>query len=1078
MTVGDPSAEPERSFDDVEIKVTVDAHKTSIFTLYAKIFRLLLSTQTPNLSLLSDEERDKELEKLILPSNEEWRHRVYHSLVELQREKDAETEDKRTEELKRSMSRKNSQDDWEWRPREGGHLPKGRRDESQDVVASLKAISGSGGSMTEACVEPGWRVNDIVLAAKVLQNARPSPSYANEAEMRRVFGLVYDVLRYKNILNRALEDAGFWYENSALKQRERVVWLLLYDMQGRKFARRRDGNALEIRNRIFKTYGLKNIENALLKAKTHLAASISRLRIGGSALSLDELLPMHLRTAEGISWSDEGAIASGWINTMRVADKDEFVKDMSRLKLEFCDDIRTMELKETDFIFDTVCPKIINLHDKARERLAVSDLVHSHRFIFLERSLCLGAATLAQAIRVARLCGPVILTHSIAPRHTGYLAGLLADIEDAGRLLVFGAGDRRCEYEAYLETLGVTLQHCQIFSEKYVSPPTSIELERATVVLATPPCSYTGIRDIVDLAVARGGDIGLLESLTSDLTGGEMKHPRALLAEQFSTLKHALTRPNIQFLIYEVHTILPSETTEMIRQVVEYANRIATEKYIREHPPKRKAASKDGSGKVSKIRQPARQEQDDHSQMQHEQTLSIKQEDEDEGGSSLMTTDDIVIPDSDLFEVGSIDEIYGEDSERTLDPGCFVAVIKRKEMMQFDSLFMIKVAESKGLFGDPDKERTPKQRTEVTSAATRQPSRTNRRGLKRAKKYDLYRLDKGPPEKATLNINDATNALKKMNYIRRMENKAAELYRQRLINGFLHLYAGQEAIVMGLRMAIAEQDTVITAYRCHGFAVIFDIPARAVFAELMGRKTGASKGKGGSMHMYAPRFYGGDGIVGGQVPIGTGMALAHKYNGTGGVAFTLYGDGAASQGQLHEAWNMAKLWNLPVVYICENNHYGMGTAVHRASANTKLYTRGDLIPGIKADGMKVVDVREAVRFSRDFALRNGPIVIEMVTYRYFGHSMSDPGYSYRTREEIKSVQSEQDPIMLFNKLVVEKGLMTKKDVEDIRTAMYKKVDEEVEQAKADEWPEMSEISSNVYVKPLEKIRGKVPWETH
>ncbi|KAM0725825.1 Pyruvate dehydrogenase E1 component subunit alpha, somatic form, mitochondrial [Formica fusca] len=345
-------------------------------------------------------------------------------------------------------------------------------------------------------------------------------------------------------------------------------------------------------------------------------------------------------------------------------------------------------------------------------------------------------------------------------------------------------------------------------------------------------------------------------------------------------------------------------------------------------------------------------------------------------------------------------------------------------------------------------------------------------------KYDLYRLDKGPSEKSTLNVNDAMYALKKMNYIRRMENKAAELYRQRLINGFLHLYVGQEAIAVGLRMALAEKDTVITAYRCHGFAVVFDISARAVLAELMGRKTGAAKGKGGSMHMYAPRFYGGDGIVGGQVPIGTGMALAHKYNGTGAVAFTLYGDGAASQGQLFEAWNMAKLWNLPAIYICENNRYGMGTAVHRSCANTQLYTRGDIIPGIRADGMKIVDVREAVRFARDYALRNGPIVIEMMTYRYFGHSMSDPGYSYRTREEIKTVQSEQDPIMLFNKLVVGKGLMTEKDIEDIRNEMYKKVDEELEQAKADPWLELSEISTDIYVKPLEKIRGKVPWEMH
>ncbi|XP_072743285.1 uncharacterized protein [Anoplolepis gracilipes] len=1073
MTIGDPSDQSElgKSSDNVEINVDIEiARKTSIFTLYAKIFRLLLTTQIPNFNLLSDEQRDRELEKLILPSNEEWRHRVYHSLVELQREKDAETEDKREEDSKQHMSQKNSQD-WEWCPREIGHLPKGRRDESQNIIASLKAISGTDGSMTEACVEPGWRVNDIVLAAKVLQNVRPSPSYANEAEMRRVFGLVYDVLRYKNILNRALENGGFWYENSALKQRERVVWLLLYDMQGRKFARRRDGNALETRNRLFKTFRLKDIEDALLNAKTHLAASISRLRIGGSALNLDELLPTHLRTAEGINWSDKGAIASGWINTMIVADKDEFVKDMSRLNLKLCDDIKTTELNETDYIFDPICPKMINLHDKARERLAVSDLVRNHRFIFLERSFCLGAATLAQAIRVARLCGPVVLTHSIAPRHTGYLAGLLADIEDAGRLLVFGAGDRRCEYEAYLGTLGVTLQQCRVFSEKYVSPPASIELERATVVLATPPCSYTGIRDIVDLAVARDGDTGLLESLTSDLAGG-MKQPRALLAEQFSTLKHALTRPNIQFLIYEVHTILPSETTEMIRQVVEYANRIATEKYIREHPPKKKPKEENGKGSQI-VRQAGRQEQlEGQSQMQHEQTISIKQEKE-EDETSLVTTD-IVIPDSDLFEVGSIDEIYGEDSERTLDPGCFVAIIKRKEMMQFDSLFMIKVAESKGLFGDPDKER---KKVEVTPVAS-QMSRMNRRGFKRAKKYDLYRLDKGPTDKSTLNVNDATYALKTMNYIRRMENKAAELYRQRLINGFLHLYAGQEAVAVGLKMALAEKDTVITAYRCHGFAIVFDVPARSVLAELMGRKTGPAKGKGGSMHMYAPRFYGGDGIVGGQVPIGTGMALAHKYDGTGAVAITLYGDGAASQGQIFEAWNMAKLWNLPAVYICENNRYGMGTAIHRASANTKLYTRGDIVPGIRVDGMKVVDVREAIRFARNYALRNGPIVIEMVTYRYFGHSMSDPGFSYRTREEIKAVQSEQDPIMLLNKLVVGKGLMTEKDVEGIRDAMYKKVDEEMEQAKADQWPELSEIATDVYVKPLEKVRGKVPWEMH
>ncbi|KAK1118552.1 hypothetical protein K0M31_014859 [Melipona bicolor] len=363
-------------------------------------------------------------------------------------------------------------------------------------------------------------------------------------------------------------------------------------------------------------------------------------------------------------------------------------------------------------------------------------------------------------------------------------------------------------------------------------------------------------------------------------------------------------------------------------------------------------------------------------------------------------------------------------------------------------------------------------------------------------KYDLYRLESGPSENVTMNEEEAIYALRTMFYIRRMENKAAELYRLRLINGFLHLYAGQEAIAVGTKMSISEKDSVISAYRCHGFAVVFGVPARNVFAELMGRKTGVARGKGGSMHMYANQFYGGEGIVGGQricrkvtrlgmkvvryeqVPIGAGLGLAQKYKGTGGVAWTFYGDGAASQGQVHEAYNMSKLWNLPVVYICENNKYAMGTSVDRHSANTNLYTRADLIPGVRVDGMRVMDVREAMKFARDYALRNGPILLEMITYRYYGHSMSDPGISYRTREEVKTIQTERDPIELLSKLLVQNGVKTEAEILELRQNTYKVVDEEMEQAKADSYPEMSEIATDVYVKPLEKIRGKAPWESY
>ncbi|XP_011299437.1 pyruvate dehydrogenase E1 component subunit alpha, testis-specific form, mitochondrial-like [Fopius arisanus] len=342
----------------------------------------------------------------------------------------------------------------------------------------------------------------------------------------------------------------------------------------------------------------------------------------------------------------------------------------------------------------------------------------------------------------------------------------------------------------------------------------------------------------------------------------------------------------------------------------------------------------------------------------------------------------------------------------------------------------------------------------------------------------LFKLDKSPAESVTITLEEATSALKMMMYIRRMERKAAELYLARFINGFLHLYSGQEAVAVGLKMSLDDGDSVITAYRCHGIACVFGVSARNVLAELMGRKTGVASGKGGSMHMYAKGFYGGDGIVGGQVPIGAGIAFAHKYKGEANVCFTLYGDGAASQGQIYEAWNMSKLWNLPAVFICENNRYGMGTSVDRHSANPAFYTRGDSIPGIKADGMNLLEVREVCKFARDHALKKGPIIIEFETYRYFGHSMSDPGTAYRSRDEIKGVQENQDPIELLIKFSVSNNLMTESEIAELQKTTNKQVDDELEQAKSDPWPEPEDIASSLYVKPLEKTRGKIPWELH
>ena len=259
--------------------------------------------------------------------------------------------------------------------------------------------------------------------------------------------------------------------------------------------------------------------------------------------------------------------------------------------------------------------------------------------------------------------------------------------------------------------------------------------------------------------------------------------------------------------------------------------------------------------------------------------------------------------------------------------------------------------------------------------------------------------------------------------IRRFEEKAGQLYGMGLIGGFCHLYIGQEAVVVGMQAAITPDDAVITSYRDHGHMLACGMDPRGVMAELTGRAGGYSHGKGGSMHMFSKEknFYGGHGIVAAQVPLGTGIAFAQKYNKTKNCCLTYFGDGAINQGQVYESMNMAALWSLPVIYVIENNKYAMGTSQERASAGTELYMRGTAygIPGEQVDGMDVVAVRAAaemaVQHCRD---GKGPFVLEMMTYRYRGHSMSDPA-KYRAREEVQKVRSERDPIDFVRQLLLD-----------------------------------------------------------
>ncbi len=265
---------------------------------------------------------------------------------------------------------------------------------------------------------------------------------------------------------------------------------------------------------------------------------------------------------------------------------------------------------------------------------------------------------------------------------------------------------------------------------------------------------------------------------------------------------------------------------------------------------------------------------------------------------------------------------------------------------------------------------------------------------------------------------------KDMLLIRRFEERAGQMYGMGLIGGFCHLYIGQEAVVVGMQHALDERDAVITGYRDHGHMLATGMESRGVMAELTGRSGGYSKGKGGSMHMFSreKRFFGGHGIVGAQVPLGGGLAFAAKYRGDGGVALTYFGDGASNQGQVAETMNMAALWKLPLIFIIENNKYGMGTSVDRSSAGEDLFKRGMAygIPGEKIDGMNVMTVAERAKEVVAHVREKGPMVLEMETYRYRGHSMSDPA-KYRSRDEVTKMREERDPIETLREHLLKVG---------------------------------------------------------
>ena len=320
-------------------------------------------------------------------------------------------------------------------------------------------------------------------------------------------------------------------------------------------------------------------------------------------------------------------------------------------------------------------------------------------------------------------------------------------------------------------------------------------------------------------------------------------------------------------------------------------------------------------------------------------------------------------------------------------------------------------------------------------------------------------------KKPNVSAEELTSYYRDMLLIRRFEEKAGQLYGMGLIGGFCHLYIGQEAVVVGLEAAAEEGDKRVTSYRDHGHMLACGMDPNGVMAELTGREGGYSKGKGGSMHMFSKEkhFYGGHGIVAAQVPLGAGLAFADQYKDNGRVTFTYFGDGAANQGQVYETFNMAALWKLPVIFVIENNQYAMGTSQQRSTSSAEIWERGKAfgIPGEAVDGMDVLAVKEAGQKAVAHARKDGPYILEIKTYRYRGHSMSDPA-KYRTREEVQKMRDERDPIEAVRTLLLEGNHASEEDLKAIDKEIKKIVNDSADFSKESPEPDLDELWTDIY----------------
>ncbi|XP_058835489.1 uncharacterized protein LOC131692450 isoform X2 [Topomyia yanbarensis] len=566
-----------------------------------------------------------------------------------------------------------------------------------------------------------WRLEDIARAGKLLKNPPQEVSFDDEFVMRKVYSMIYDVFRFKLVLQQALKNINF-YEKHPQHETTRV-WLLLYDMYLRKFAKR-EPEMIALKNVLFNEACLLEIEKCLEIHNVKIAAALTRIRIQNSAYSLITLLPPHLQD-EKVAAVVSNPIVTGWINTFRIRNKNQASDLLSSIGLLVIEEpvpsvsslltsnnpkqIMYIPLSAGRYKWDKLCPQVISIFPENRTEFIRSEIFQRHEMIIQDRSFTIGPTIFTNLLEYYELTGDVVQTHISSPRSTAYLASLLFNSRRVRNFLAFGCGSKLNDYRQYMTALGVN--NVKLYAESFIDIPHGAGMiERVVGILANPPSSYSAVSDPIDLICSRGGDLSMLEMLSeSEMTNESKQRVAKLLVEQRETLKHCMSRPQVQIVLYQTHSVVETENETMVEKVIEYINQKVYEVHVQAAKERELAALAEAAGNQLVNRLLGRQDTNKTNKTEE----FCDNQSEVDGDSQKTSVEDVEVPLSDQFETSEIPDFCSNHDNclSFAEDGLFLSLIKRKEVIRLDSKYLIKIAEVRGIFGNNNT--NPEFRTNV-----------------------------------------------------------------------------------------------------------------------------------------------------------------------------------------------------------------------------------------------------------------------------------------------------------------------------------------------------------------------------